>query len=384
MGATPSLDESPVARKSLGILCDFREENWPSMDLAAEMLHQEIGKRNDRSWAGELILPNYRRRFTWTKRLIGEKHAGNLDRLYNRMRAYPQHLASLRPHSFYHLCDHSYAHLLHRLPAGKVGAFCHDLDTFRCLLEPERDPRPRWYRHMTRSILDGLRKAAIVFHPTVQTGREILQYGLVSPEKLVLAPNGVASEFTSVDRLDDSELLQGESPFLLNVGTSIPRKRIDVLLRVFSQTRTFWPQLRLVQIGGQWTTTQQTLLDELEIRPHVTQLRGLSRNQLAAYYRDAAVVVQPTEAEGFGLPIVEALACGALVVASDIPVLREVGGEAVIFASVGNVNAWKHALVNVKSGRHPSSFARLSQAAKFAWRSQAETILAAYDRLAGV
>ncbi|WP_146431033.1 glycosyltransferase family 4 protein [Blastopirellula retiformator] len=377
-----STSSTESACLDLGILCDFREEKWASMDLAAEMLDQEVGNLPNCDWRPERIVPKYQPRFTWAKSLVGEKRARNIDRLYNRMRVYPRQLAKLRPYSFYHVCDHSYAHLLHGLPAGKAGVFCHDLDTFRCLIQPDRDPRPWWFRRMTQSILDGMRKAAVVFHPTMQTRREILEHGLVPAEKLVFAPNGVASEFNAEGRKEDGELLQAESPYLLNVGSCIPRKRIDLLLRIFAHVQPTWPGLRLLQIGGQWTVEHETLLDELQIRPHVTQLRGMTREQLAEYYRQAAIVVQPTEAEGFGLPIVEAIACGALVVASDIPVLREVGGEAVTYAPVGDVEEWGRALMNVKNGQCAGRSQRQSQAEKFTWQAQAEIIVGACDRLA--
>ena len=88
------------------------------------------------------------------------------------------------------------------------------------------------------------------------------------------------------------------------------------------------PGLRLVQVGGPWPPPLAARIDRLVIGSAVAQVRGLTRGQLAALYRRAAAVLVPSEAEGFGLPVVEALACGAAVVASDIPALREVAGDA--------------------------------------------------------
>ncbi len=67
------------------------------------------------------------------------------------------------------------------------------------------------------------------------------------------------------------------------------------------------------------------------------------RATLAAVYRRAALAFQPSDAEGFGLPVAEALACGTPVLASDIPVLREVGGAAASYAPVGDADAWSEA-----------------------------------------
>ena len=76
-------------------------------------------------------------------------------------------------------------------------------------------------------------------------------------------------------------------------------------------------------------------------------MTGLTRAELAEVYRRAAVVLVPSEAEGFGLPVIEALACGAAVVASDIPALREAGGPAAVYAPVGDVGAWADAVAKV-------------------------------------
>jgi glycosyltransferase involved in cell wall biosynthesis len=73
---------------------------------------------------------------------------------------------------------------------------------------------------------------------------------------------------------------------------------------------------------------------------HITVLPFLERRVLAAVYRRAAVVLQPSDREGFGLPVAEAMACGTPVVASDLEPLREVGGNVASYCPVGDVEAW--------------------------------------------
>jgi glycosyltransferase involved in cell wall biosynthesis len=92
-----------------------------------------------------------------------------------------------------------------------------------------------------------------------------------------------------------------------------------------------------------------------------------------------------SEAEGFGLPVIEALACGAVVLASDLPVLREVGGEAVVYSPVGEVPAWAAAARTLleRPGSGPSRELRLRQAAPYSWAAHARTVCAAYRRLLG-
>src|SRR5262249_14271418 len=154
-------------------------------------------------------------------------------------------------------------------------------------------------------------------------------------------PYGIAPEFCTVDSGDRLSRTGPEAaPFLLHVGSCIPRKRMDVLLEVFGRVRASFPGLRLVTIGGPWSPSQSEQITALGIGAAVRQLVDLERSAIADLYRRAALVLLPSEAEGFGLPIIEALACGGIVVASDLPALREVGGEAVVYCPVGDVATW--------------------------------------------
>jgi glycosyltransferase involved in cell wall biosynthesis len=375
----------------LAVICDLVEENWPSMDLVAEMLVHHL--RADHAAAVQVapIRPRMRRRFSRLPLVGGGRAAFNADRLLNRLWDYPgylrQHAAAF---DLFHLCDHSYAQLVHVLPKDRTGVLCHDLDTFRCLLEPDREPRPPWFKAMARQILRGLQKAAVVFYTTTAVRRQIEHHGLLDPARLVLAGNGIAPEF----HCRPSEpgafagLLAGlgGAPFLLHVGSCIPRKRIDVLLEVFGQVRARHRGLRLAQIGGEWTAAQRQHLDRLGSGAEVIQMRGLSRLVLAEFYRRATLVLLPSEAEGFGLPVAEALACGSIVVASDLAVLRETGGAAATYCPVADVPAWVetvHGLVTDPAAAPPLA-TRLAQAQRHSWAAYTRRILAAYQRLAGV
>ena len=110
---------------------------------------------------------------------------------------------------------------------------------------------------------------------------------------------------------------------------------------------------------------------------------GLTRAELAEVYRRATVVLMPSEAEGFGLPVIEALACGAAVVASDIPALREAGGPAAVYAPVGDVGAWSDAVAKLLAdpAAAPPRAIGWRGRARFTWTAHAEIIARAYHRL---
>jgi hypothetical protein len=172
------------------------------MDLCAEMLLAHLGSGSDDSLRPERICPTFRRRFTRLPIFGGRRSAFNADRLFNRHCDFPSHLRRIQASSprrefdAFHVVDHSYAQLVHALPADRTGVYLHDLDAFRSLLEPNREPRPRWFRLMMRRVLTGLQKAALVFYSTAAVRSQVELHGLLDPTRLVHAPYGVCPEFT--------------------------------------------------------------------------------------------------------------------------------------------------------------------------------------------
>lgn len=372
----------------MAVVCDLLEEDWPSMDLISNMLLKEIGRADPALAQATRLCPPMQRRLTKLPSSRLDRFAFNVDRLANRFWDYPRYLKREGDRfDFYHVCDHSYANVIHGLPRGKTGVFCHDLDTFRCILEPALDPRPRWFRAMAQHVLSGLKKADVVFYSTNAVRAQIDRHAVVDERRLVHAAYGISEDFTSAVTLPDpaSTLLEplAAAPFLLHVGSCIPRKRIDVVLEVFARVRQSRPELRLVQVGGEWTREHRRLLEKLGIRDAVLQLARQNSHAIAALYRRASLVLMPSDAEGFGLPVVEALACGASVLASDITVLREVGGDVVTFAPVGDIAAWASSALRLLATPEsaPPREGRIAHAARFSWAKHARTVVEAYRGL---
>lgn len=380
----------------VAVICDYAEENWPSMDLVAEMLLKQLKAEHASLVAATRICPPLNYRLSRLSPLRKRGFALNADRLINRFRDYPRLLQSERAQfDLFHIVDHSYAHLVHELPPERTIVTCHDLDTFRSVLEPQLEPRSRLFVAMTRRILDGLRKAAWVTCDSLATRDELLKHEIVPAARAVVIPNGVHPSCSpEPDALADEEAARllgsarDEAIELLHVGSTIPRKRIDVLLRVFAAVVREFPNARLVRAGGAFTSEQLRLVEQLGLSDAILVLPKLSRETLAAVYRRAALVLQPSEREGFGLPVVEALACGAPVIASELDVLREVGGEAAMYRPVADVEAWSEAVVALLHERRDDKqawearrVAGLEQAAQFTWSAYANKMVALYRDL---
>ena len=373
----------------LALLMDPREEGWPSMDLVGEALLDGLSAL-PAEVSVERVRPPMPSLVRRLPRLGARNAAFNADRLLTRFGLYPgRALLARGHHDAFHVVDHTYAQIVHALPAARTGVYCHDLDAFRSVLEPQREPRPAWLRLMARAQLAGLERAALVFHSTQAVRSELLARGVVDPARLVWAPYGVSPEYRPEpvpgDRSEELLAPLGGRPYLLHVGSAIPRKRLDVLFAIFAALRTRHPELRLVQQGGTLSPAQRAQVAELEIGDALLQPPRQERPTLAGLYRRARAVLVTSEAEGFGLPVIEALACGAPVVASDLPVLREVGADTCAYCPVGEVPAWVETVDALLTGRQPPPprEARLARAARFTWAAHARTVLDAYLRLLG-
>jgi glycosyltransferase involved in cell wall biosynthesis len=367
------------------------EEGWPSMDLVAEMLLTHLGRPGG-AFQPVLLRAGLHQR-------LGRFFSSNgqpptIDRIINRFYDYPRWLrARTSAADVFHLLDHSYAHLVDELPRGRVVVTCHDTDAFRGLLNGSSESKLPL--RLARRVLAGLRRADVVSCVSETTRRELVTLGLVPAEKTEVVANGVHPSCSpSPDPAADAAatvLLEPErGPLLLHVGSTIARKRIDVLLRVLRDVAADRPNVRLVRVGGEFTAAQRHLASDLAVAGRIVVLPFLDRAVLAAVYRRASLVLLPSEREGFGLPLIESMACGTPVVASDIDVFREVGGEAASYAPLGDIGAWRRTVVDLLdeqsgkplqwNGRRATALARAS---KYSWASYARQMETLYMRLPG-
>ncbi len=214
------------------------------------------------------------------------------------------------------------------------------------------------------------------------------------PEKISVVNLGVSSVYSpEADPAADQEAEQLLEPAsgqikVLHVGSSIPRKRIDVLLRAFAEIKKDVPRAMLLRVGGPCISEQNALARYLGVESSILVLPYLSDRQLAAVYRKSTLLLLPSQREGFGLPLLEAMACGLPTVASDIPALREVGGSAPLYSAVGDIqglshNALKliHAAETQPDGWRQHRGASLMQAKQFSWERCARETAAIYGKV---
>jgi glycosyltransferase involved in cell wall biosynthesis len=225
---------------------------------------------------------------------------------------------------------------------------------------------PRTVSMHSHKFENTARTCDLVFVNSRYTGRDVEETLGVPAERIHVAHPGVREPFGR-----DGDAADLGAPYLLTVATLEPRKNLATLLDAH---QLLGGELQLAVVGSEgWG--EQPLLD----RPRVRRLGFVSDEELARLYRGAAVAVYPSRFEGFGIPILEAMACGCPVVASAHPSLDEASGDAAVRADPEDAQALAAAVEEAVARRDELVAGGLAHAAGFTWRAAGETFLRAYE-----
>jgi glycosyltransferase involved in cell wall biosynthesis len=266
----------------------------------------------------------------------------------------------------------SLAHFLYVVPPlyrGRAVLTVQDLSFER---HPElMSPRDRFY--FRTFVRPSARRAARVLTGSKQTRRDLTErYGL-APEHVVVAPYG----------LDPAYGPDGPTPangYVLFVGGLEPRKNPVAALEAFALTNG---DLRMILAGParRGEDEVRSAVHRLGLEQRV-ELRGhVSKEELASLYRGAACLVFPSRYEGFGLPVIEAMASGTPVVATAAGSVPEIAGDAAILVEPGSAAALAGGIERAVADRERLRAAGLERARAFSWRRTAERTLEVYREL---
>jgi glycosyltransferase involved in cell wall biosynthesis len=209
-----------------------------------------------------------------------------------------------------------------------------------------------------------LRAASRIIAVSEFTALELEEVLRVPRDRIAVVPNGVDAAFTV-----DGPRAEGD--YVLAVGTLEPRKNLERTIRAAERLGV---ELRVVGERG-WGGVEPT-------GSHVTWLGRLADHQLAEQYRGAHSVVYPSLYEGFGIPILEAMACGTPVVTSDRGAMREIAGDAAVLVDPLDIADIARGMERAVTDHGRLRDAGLRRAAEFSWDETARRTRAVYDETA--
>ena len=300
--------------------------------------------------------------------------------------------------SVYHLTVQTYASVLRLArPTGPVVVTVHDIGPY--LFRGDRDVAG--YRHPAHALIDALsvrmlHRADAIIVPSHWTRATLIDVARIPDDRIVVVPLGVDHERfrpAPVPRKFREQFTLPESrPYVLAVGSDEPRKNLPTLLRAMASVRRHLPDAMLLKVGtGFDPRARATLLDltkQLGLAGAVRFHDRVSDADLARFYNAATVFVMPSLYEGFGLPVLEAMASGIPVIALDRTAMPEVLVEraprvADPFDSDGLADAIVRVLQDHEFARDVAAAGR-ARADAFTWAATVARTVDVYRGVAGL
>lgn len=248
----------------------------------------------------------------------------------------------------------------------------HDLLPFA---HPEWVPGP--YSPVLRGLIRGAARAAkrvlTVSRQSADDLERILGIGDDRVDVVPLAGRPGTAPATGEPRADD---------LILSLGNRMPHKNFDTLLTAVARIPEA-ERPRVVITGSHGDDPLLPLVERLGIGSSTSLLGWVDDAEIERLYSRASAVVIPSLFEGFGLPVLEAMSRGCPVISSDLPVLREVGGDAPVYVDARNPEALAgsiRGLLSDPAARRARSVAGLDRAAGFSWETTARSTAASFQR----
>jgi glycosyltransferase involved in cell wall biosynthesis len=218
------------------------------------------------------------------------------------------------------------------------------------------------------------RRADRVLAVSEQTKRDLVERYRIAREKIVVTPNGVDPIFTPEGAAPE------RPPYALFVGGIQPRKDPLAAIEALALMNG---DLDLVLVGAEKRGGPEVreTLRRLGLEQRVELTGHVEHEELAGLYRGAACLVFPSRYEGFGLPVLEAMASGTPVVAANTGALPEVAGDAAVLVEPGNAEALADGVRRALSERDRLVAAGLERARSFSWAETARRTLTVYREL---
>ena len=258
----------------------------------------------------------------------------------------------------FHVCDHSNAPYLKYLPKNRTAITCHDVLAIRGALghADAYCPPSKFGKILQKWILKNLLKAkllASVSHFTINQLKNLSNTSSTKDRNWQVIHNAFNAQFFPMKKEQYEPLLRKmgldvEVPFLLHIGGGHIRKNRTLLLPMAALMQKEW-EGNIVYAGKPLDSATLKLADDLKLTSRVISIVGPNHEELVALYSACEAFVFPSFAEGFGWPVIEAQACGTVVIASNHDPMPEVSGNAALHADPKKPIEFADAFVSLKN-----------------------------------
>ncbi len=357
-----------------------------SMDVYTDNLVAEL-KELRPNWSIIEIAPQ-----AWSDDLENLWHSGNpLRKYYERFYNHPRVVNKMEADIF-HIIDHTDGHLAYGLKKmGKsVVVTCHDLVQY---IYPEilkNEARfPAFSMAVWQYCVKGITAADGTIAISSNTAKDVNQWLNVDQEKITVVPNGVGTKFSMLDPQAVAEWKQkyAESPeeiCLLNVGTNHQRKNIETVLRVVKAIADLNLPIRLWKVGEDFYPEQKKYIEANNLTKYITLINNPDSEDLIYFYNAADILLAPSLYEGFGLTILEAMACGTPTITANVSSLPEVAGDAAILVEPTDIEEITQAILRIHKDaafRQNLIDKGLTRIKEFTWKKTAEQTANFYEKV---
>ncbi len=337
------------------------------------------------TWTIEEIAP-----IPWSKPDQLWQSGTGLRKYYETFWRHPRAVSQLDA-DIVHIIDQSDGHLAYWLnQKGKSTVVtCHDLVQF---VYPEilrgQSRIPAISMGMWRYSINGMKRAEQVIAVSTNTAHDVHQFLKLEPNQVTVVPNGVEPCYRVLESAEKTALRQQYAPpdtiCLLNVGSTHHRKNILTVLQVVKQLKDQGLPVCLWKTGGKFAPDQQTFIQQHQLEQQIIHFGNPDKEALVKIYNSADILVAPSLYEGFGLTILEAMACGLPVITSNCSSLPEVAGDAAVLVDPTDVEAISTTVRQIHQDaqyRQQLIDRGLARVQLFSWNNTAEQVAQVYEKI---
>ncbi|PSB25600.1 glycosyltransferase family 4 protein [Stenomitos frigidus] len=310
---------------------------------------------------------------------------------YERFWRFP-HAVAQQPADLVHIIDHSEAHIVRWVKKRGIPVVvtCHDLinffyrDNLQGSVQVPFVSTGLWQRSVR-----GMSQANHVVTVSAVTAYDTTQLLDIDPSHITVVPNAVEPIFQpttpqQTEALRQQQGASAETICLLNVGSNHPRKNLIAILQALASLVKQGLPVQFWKVSADFTDEQKAFIRDRALEPYIRYLGNPDKAALVKIYSAADVLVAPSLHEGFGLTLLEAMACGTPVITANCSAMPEVAGDAGILVDPNDSQAIANAVTHLHND--PAFYQSLvvkglDRAKQFTWENTAAQVAQVYEQL---